>query len=188
MVLGLTRCRLRGLGKGAGAVAAALVAAALTVPGGAVAETLVDAYGLGHHKPVPEVWTQVDDDLSIRARILRDTSDALAPRAEKGETLRLDMSFYVQPGAADRDIYLTCSVYFYDADGEMSDYAIRDRPCYKGRLHDGLEVFRPLVLNFRFRPRATDPGGTSAVVVTVKDTVLESGITLAPTYDWQGGR
>jgi hypothetical protein len=165
---------------------AAGLLAALALPGGA--ETLEDAYGLGRHKPVPEEWTKIDEELSVRARILRDGTEKLAPRAQKGDTLQLDLSFYVQPGAKDRDIHLTCSVYFYDADGEGSDYAIKDRPCYKGRLHDGLERFQPLVLDFRFRPRETDPRGTSAVVVTVRDTVIKDGIQVAPTYDWRGGR
>lgn len=161
-----------------------LVAMALPVG----AETLEDAYGLGRHKPVPEEWTKIDEELSIRALILRDGPDRLAPRAQKGDTLRLDLSFHVQPGAQDRDIHLTCSVHFYDTDGEGSDYAIRDRPCYKGRLHEGLERFQPLALDFRFRPRETDPRGTSAVVVSVRDTVIRDGVGLAPTYNWQGGR
>ncbi len=44
------------------------------------------------------------------------------------------------------------------------------------------------VLNFRFRPRATDPNGTSAVIVTVRDTVIDDDITLDPACDWQAGR
>jgi hypothetical protein len=171
------------LGRGA---CAALMLAALALPAGA--ETLEDAYGLGRAKPKPEEWTKINEELSIRARILRDGTDKLAPRAQKGDTLRLDLSFYVQPGAKDRDIYLTCSVYLYDADGEGSDYAIKDRPCYKGRLHDGLERFQPLVLDFIIRPRETDPRGTSAVVVSVRDMVIKDGIEVAPTYNWQGGR
>lgn len=159
---------------------------AMALPG--AAETLEDSYGLGRNKPVPEEWTKINEELSIRARILRDGTDKLAPRAQKGDTLRLDLAFYVQPGATDRDIYLTCSVYFYDAEGESSDYSLDDRPCYKGRLHDGLERFQPLVLDFIFRPRETDPRGSSAVVVTVRDTVIKDGIQVAPTYDWRGGQ
>ena len=157
----------------------------IALPAGA--ETLQDAYGLGHHKPVPEEWTKIDEELSIRARLLRETSDKLAARVREGETIRVDLAFYVQPGAADRDIYLTCSLTFYDADGEGSDYAFTDRPCYKGRLHDGMGHFQPLVLDLRIKPRATDPRGTSAVIISVQDRVLGDGVALAPTYDWQGG-
>lgn len=164
------------------------VALAAILTGPAPAETLVDAYGLGRHKPVPEEWTKIDEELSIRARIVKGKTGTLAPVVQAGQTVRLDLAFYVQPGAKDREIRLTCSVYFYDARGEGSDYAIRDKPCYEGRLHDGLERFQPLTLDFRFKPRASDPKGTSAVVVSVKDTVIGDGVGLAPTYDWQGGR
>lgn len=164
------------------------VALAAILAGPVHSETLVDAYGLGHHQPVPEEWTKIDEDLSIRARIVRGNKGTLAPVVQAGQTLTLDLAFFVQPGAADRDIRLVCSVYFYDAKGEGSDYAVRDKPCYQGRLHDGLDRFQPLDLDFRFKPRASDPKGTSAVVVSVKDTVIGDGVGLAPTYDWQGGR
>ena len=166
----------------AGMILAGLVA------GPAWAETLVEAYGLGRAKPVPEEWTKIDEDLSIRVRLLRETTDKLAARVGAGETIRVVAEFYVQPGAADRDIYLTCSLTFYDAEGEGRDYAFQDRPCYKGRLHDGLETFQPLVLDLRLKPRETDPKGTSAVILSVKDRIINDGVALAPTYDWQGGR
>lgn len=165
---------------------AAVAALMLTTP--VASETLVDAYGLGNHKPVPEEWTKIDEELSIRARIVKGKKGSLAPVVQAGQTLTLDLAFYVQPGAKDRPIRLTCSVFFYDARGEGSDEVLTDEPCYEGRLHDGLERFQPLDLNFRFKPRASDPKGTSAVVVRVKDTVIGDGVALAPTYNWQGGR
>lgn len=166
------------------------MAAALALPlaAPARAETLVDAYGLGTHAPKPEEWLKIDDELSIRARIVRRAGGEPVAQADQGDTLRLDLAFYVQPGAQDRDIRLTCSVLFYDAHGDDSEYVIEDKPCYAGRLADGAERFQPLDLDLRFRPRASDPAGTSAVVVRVKDMVINDAITLTPTYDWQGGR
>lgn len=158
------------------------------VAGAAAAETLVDAYGLGRHRPVPEEWTKVDEDWSVRARLVRGKSGSLMPVAKRGETVTLDLAFYTQPGVADREIALVCSVFFYDARGESSDYPVEDAPCYQGRLSDAAEQFQTIPLGFKFRPQPGDPKGTSAVVVSVRDRLSGDGVALAPTYDWQGGR
>jgi hypothetical protein len=161
--------------------------ALVLVSGGAQAETAVDAYGLGAHPPEPEIWTKIDEELSVRARILTGKRETPAAIARAGQVLRLDLAFYVQPWAPDRDIRLACSVYFYNAEGERSGYVVEDNPCYNGRLHDGLDRFQPVALNLKLRPRASDPAGTSAVVVRVQDSVIGDGISLSPTYDWTGG-
>ena len=157
---------------------------ALTMP--AAAETEVDAYGLGYHPPVPERWTKIDDDLSIRARVVRDKSGALAKVVKSPEVLRLEVAFFARKGAADRAVSLKCTVHFLDAEAVNSD-PVMDVPCYSGRLLDAEGKFQPLDLDLRFRPVASDPAGTSAVAIRVQDGVIKDGVTLWPTYDWQGG-
>ena len=65
---------------------------------------------------------------------------------------------------------------------------IDDKPCYEGRLSDATGQFVPLTLDLQFRPVASDPAGTSAVVVEVHDLVAKDHVTIYATYDWQGGR
>ncbi|WP_284325363.1 hypothetical protein [Cypionkella aquatica] len=151
------------------------------------AETEVDAYGLGSHPPKPEHWAKIDDDLSIRARVVHDASGALADVVPRREVLRLELAFFAREGAADRDVSLHCKVHFVDATAESSDF-VKDVPCYKGRLLDAEGTFQPLDLDLRFRPVASDPAGTSAVMVRVNDSVVKDGVTLWATYDWQGGK
>jgi hypothetical protein len=158
---------------------------ALATP--AAAETEVDAYGLGANPPVPEQWTKIDADISIRARVVRDKSGALADVVKKPEVLRLELAFFAREGAADRAVALTCSVYFLDAAAVRSDPVVAEVPCYTGRLADASGKFQPIDLDLKFRPVASDPAGTSAVAVRVKDTVISDGVMLWPTYDWQGG-
>jgi hypothetical protein len=160
----------------------------LLMAGAAPAETLTEAYGLGDAAPNPEEWTKIDGDLSIRARILRDATGALADVVTRPEVLRVAVEFHAREGAADRPVRLVCSAMFYDAEGEGSDYVFRDKPCYEGRLADAAGQFRAVDFGLKIRPVATDPAGTSAVVVTVRDLVIDDGVSLAPTYDWQGGR
>ncbi len=167
------------------AVLLVLASPALALP--ALAETEVDAYGLGTHAPVAEQWTKIDEDLSIRAQVVRDKSGALAEVVKAPEVLRLDLAFFAREGAADRDVNLTCTVYFLAADATRSEPVKSDVPCYKGRLSDAAGQFVALDLELKFRPVASDPAGTSAVGVRVTDTVIKDGVTLWPTYDWQGG-
>lgn len=158
---------------------------ALAAP--AAAETEVDAFGLGSNPPVPEQWTKIDEDISIRARVVRNKSGALAEVVKKPEVLRLELAFFAREGAADRAVALTCSVYFLDAEAVRSEPVMADVPCYTGRLSDATVKFQPIDLDLKFRPVASDPAGTSAVAVRVTDTVITDSVMLWPTYDWQGG-
>lgn len=159
----------------------------LAMAGAARAETEVDAYGLGDHDPVPEQWTKIDDDLSIRVQILRDATGELAAVVNSPEVLRVEVTFYARTGAADRAVNLTCMAYFMDAGAGSSGDAVKTKTCYKGRLSDATGKFVPIDLGLRFRPIVSDPAGTSAVIVRVEDLVINDGVTLWPTYDWQGG-
>lgn len=153
------------------------------------AETEVDAYGLGPNPPVPEQWTKIDEDISIRAQVVRDATGTLADVVKAPEVLRLDLAFYAREGAADRKVSLVCTVSFLDAEAVPSAKAvIAEQPCYSGRLSDAAGKFQPIELELKFRPVASDPAGSSAVVVRVNDLVIDDGVTLWPTYDWQGGR
>ena len=64
-----------------------LLAVVLALATPMAAETEIDAYGLGSNPPLPEKWTKIDEDLSIRARVVRDKSgdfmDANAERSQK---------------------------------------------------------------------------------------------------------
>ena len=155
--------------------------------GAAMAETEVDAYGLGHHDPVPESWLKLDEDLSIRVRVL-DSRGKLIERVAAPQTLTAEVSLYGREGAADRDVRLVCSAFFIDSGAGWSEAVIDDKPCYEGRLSDATGQFVPLTLDLQFRPVASDPSGTSAVVVEVHDLVVKDHVTIYATYDWQGGR
>ena len=144
----------------------------------------MDAYGLGEHASAPEEWTKINEELSVRARIL-DEGGQLARTARRGDILTLALDFYVQPGAQDRPVALECSIFFYDATGAASDYQLTSRPCYAGRMKDASEHFQPLDLDFRFTNTDRDPLGTAAVVVQVTDTAINDGIALSPTYQLQ---
>ena len=159
----------------------------LTLATAVRAETEVDAYGLGFHAPVPESWLKLDEDLSIRLRILN-ASGRLAPNVPRPETLRAEVSIFGRAGAPDRQVSLTCSAYFIDAQAENSDYVTRGQPCWTGRLGQADGQFVVIDFDLRFRPVVTDPAGTSAVVVEVKDAVVNDHLSLSATYDWQGGR
>ncbi len=152
----------------------------------AAAETLVEAYGLGNARPVPEEWTKIDEILSVRAQIVDAATGRLIKEAKIGQKLRLTLDFYVQPGAEDRDIALQCSLYFYDATGETKGPELEDQPCYAGRLVDGLEQFRSLEFDMTFRPPMGAAMGSWAAVVRVDDTVLHGGVALAPTFRVKG--
>lgn len=150
------------------------------------AETEVDAYGLGPHKPEPETWLKLDQDLSIRLRILNKAGQA-TPTVATPEVLSAELTFFGREGAADRDVKLVCSARFVDAEAGWSDDIISEEPCYEGRLSDATGIFVPLKFKLEFRPVASDPAGTSAVVVQVDDLVVNDHISLWATYDWQGG-
>ncbi|MFM2357056.1 MAG: hypothetical protein RLZZ528_2792 [Pseudomonadota bacterium] len=165
----------------------ALIALGLAVAAAPVgAETLVDAYGLGPHEPKPEEWTRIDEELSVRAQVVDAATGELAAEVRPNQSLRLDLAFYAQPESKDREVRLVCSVYFYDAEGEASEYHLMQKPCYEGRLHDALDRFQPLTWEFRFRHKPGDPAGTSAVVVNVEDLVIDEGLGLTPTYRLSG--
>lgn len=168
------------------AISKALVAVILLTGGMAFAETEVDAYGLGPHDPVPETWLKLDEDLSVRLRILNRKGE-VADMVETPQVLNAEVSFFGREGAADRDVKLTCTARFVDAEAGWSDAVIDDKPCYEGRLSDATGKFVPLRMRLEFRPVATDPAGTSAVVVEVTDLVVDDSISLWATYDWQGG-
>jgi hypothetical protein len=169
------------------AAAAAAAAVVLAMAGVARAETEVDAYGLGDHDPIPEQWTKIDDDLSIRVQILHDKTGELAAVVTRPEVLRVEVTFFAREGATDRAVNLTCMAYFMDAGAASSGDAVETKPCYQGRLSDATGKFVPIDLGLRFRPVASDPAGTSAVFVRVEDLEINDGVTLWPTYDWQGG-
>jgi hypothetical protein len=151
-------------------------------------ETEIDAYRLGTHAPEPESWLKLDEDLSIRVRILHASNGELAPVVTRPEILRAEISMFGREGAADREVNLTCWVYFKDAEAASSDFVVDGKPCYRGRLSDATGRFVPLDLDLSFRPVASDPAGTSAVVVRVEDSVVDDHIGLFPTYGWEGGR
>ncbi len=164
-----------------------LLAVVLAMATPVAAETEVDAYGLGRNPPAPEKWTKIDEDLSIRARVVRDKSGELADVVKRPEVLRLEVAFFARKGAADRKIVLTCAAYFMDAKAQHSQKAAAV-PCYSGQLHDADGKFQPLDFELKFRPVTSDPAGTSAVAVEVTDTVINDHVMLWPTYDWQGGK
>ena len=136
---------------------------ALTLAAPSHAETKVDAYGLGTHPPAPEIWTKLDDDLSIRLRVLHRNGD-LAPTVPSPETLRAEVSIDGREGA-DRDVQLTCTAYFMDSNAVNSDEVIKYKPCFTGRLSQAAGAFVVLDFDLRFTPVKTDPAGTSAVVI-----------------------
>jgi hypothetical protein len=152
------------------------------------AETEVDAYGLGQHPPVPESWLKLDEDLSIRVRILNDASGELATVVRSIETLRVEVTLFGREGAADREVALICSALFLDAEAGGDGYAIKDRPCYSGHLSDATGKFVPLDFDLRFRPETSDPRGSMAVVVQIRDMVVDEHVSLSPTFSWQGGQ
>lgn len=159
----------------------------LTLASPLQAETQVDAYGLGTLTPAPETWLKLDGDLSVRLRVLHQNSD-LAPIVTHPETLRAEVSIFGRAGAPDRDVQLACSAYFLDPAAVNSGYVMQNKPCFTGRLSQADGQFVAIDLDLRFRPVVTDPAGTSAVVVGVKDTIAHKGKSLSATYDWQGGR
>jgi hypothetical protein len=164
-----------------------VLAALVLMAGAAQAETEVDAYGLGYHKPVPERWLKLDEDLSIRIRVLH-KDGALAAEVTAGQVVQTEVTFFGREGAKDRDVQLVCSARFKDAEAVDSDFVRQDKPCYTGRLSDATGRFVPLDMDLYFRPVSTDPAGTSAVEVQVTDKVVNDHVTLWATYDWQGGR
>lgn len=164
----------------------ALAAVAVLTAGMACAETEVDAYGLGPHKPVPETWMKLDEDLSVRLRILNKAGEVTAVVGAP-EVLNAEVSFFGREGAADRDVQLICSARFVDAEAGWSEPIIDEKPCYKGRLAEATGQFVPLKLKLKFRPVTSDPAGTSAVVVEIRDLVVDDNVSLWATYDWQGG-
>ncbi len=144
--------------------------------GAALAETKVDAYGLGYHDPVPESWLKLDEDLSIRVQIL-DARGRLAERVATAQVLRAEVSFYGREGAADREVRLFCTAYFMDANAENSERVISDKPCYEGRLSDATGRFVPLQMNLQFRPVASDP----VAPVAAEMTTVSPSLTLRPS-------
>ncbi|EEW23870.1 hypothetical protein [Rhodobacter ferrooxidans] len=163
-------------------LAAMLLACGLA--GAAGAETEVDAYGLGPHKPNPEEWIKLDDAVSLRVRIVHDKSGELAPTITRAEVLRLEVAFTAANGAKDRPLRFHCKVKFVSPEAEWSDWKA-DQPCFEGRLAQGLGTFVPLDLDFRFRPKASDPRGTSGVSVQFTEEIANDHLTLTPTFRWE---
>ena len=97
------------------------------------------------------------------------------------------MTFFGREGAADREVRLVCTARFVDAEAGWSDAVIDKKPCYDGRLSDATGKFMPLNFKLEFRPVASDPAGTSAVMVQIDDLVVNDHISLWATYDWQAG-
>ena len=147
------------------------------------AETFVDANGLGNHTPAPQDIQKIDDELSVRARIVHDKSGKLADNAVGEEMLRLELTFTTVDGAADRPIRFRCRVTFLHANGESPDIE-KAGICYKGHLADGIGGYHRFAVNLRFQMKNTDPQGTSGVQIELKEE--HSGLTkvLVPTYGW----
>jgi hypothetical protein len=154
--------------------------------GAALAATQQETFGLGPFDPVPERVVKMDEDLSIRLRIL-DSEGALATVVPEPEILQAELSFIAREGAVDREVRLICTASFMMADGYGSDDIINKRPCYRGRLSDATGVFVPLKFNLRFRPVATDQAGSSGVHVQIYDKAADKHLIIWATYDWQGG-
>ncbi len=153
----------------------------------AAAETLVEAYGLGDAEPVPEEWTKINEELSIRARIVDAATDEVVFDVATGQKLALSLDFYVQPGAADRDIRLSCGHFFYNPDGEQKGKEVSAVPCYSGKLSEGAETFQPLSYRYEFTMGKTAAQGTWALIAQVRDEVINDGIALNPTFRVGGG-
>ena len=149
----------------------------------ALAETFVDANGLGNHTPAPQVVQKIDDELSVRARIVHDATGKIATNAVGEEMLRLELTFTTVDGAADRPIRFRCRVTFLHANGESPDIE-KAGICYKGHLADGIGGYHRFAVNLRFQMKNTDPQGTSGVQIDLKEE--HSGLTkvLVPTYGW----
>ena len=77
--------------------AALAVMLALGTP--VLAETEIDAYGLGPNPPVPEQWTKIDEDISIRAQVVFDATGALAEVVQTPE-VRAELVAYAPQGVA----------------------------------------------------------------------------------------
>ncbi len=165
-----------------GPALATLMAALSLMPCLAGAETLIEAYGLGPAKAVPEEWTKINQELSIRARIVDAASGETRGAVRAGDKLALALDFYVQPGAKDRKISLTCGHFFYNAEGEAKGKEAKDIPCYSGRLSDGAERFQPLSYRYEFTLGPSAVKGTWALIARVEDQVIKDGIALAPTF------
>lgn len=156
-------------------------------PSVVAAETLVEAYGLGNSTPEPEEWTKINEELSIRARIVDAASGELTAHANLGQKLALALDFYVQPGAKGRKITLTCGHYFYNPEGEQKGKEVSGVPCYSGKLSDGAEKFQPLSYRYEFTMGQSAMKGTWALIAQVRDTEIGDGIALDPTFAVGGG-
>lgn len=166
----------------------AAVAISAAMASTALAETTVDKLGLGTHEPVPEKMGKIDNDLSIRVRLVREKTGDFAIALKKGEIVRVEVDYIGRDGATDRPISLVCSAQFIDTKGEKSATSINGKPCMDGRLQDSWGRFSSLDMNLRFQAEATDPAGTYGVVVRVDDSVSGKHVVLVPTYGWQDGK
>ncbi len=161
---------------------------ALTLTGSAYAETKADTFGLGNHEPDPEKTGKIDNDISIRARLIREKKGELAAVVKKGEIVNLQVDFIVRDGAKDRPLSLVCYAQFIDTKAEKSPMSVNGKPCREGRTQDYAGRFSELQMSLRFHPEASDPNGTYGVVVRVEDSVSGKHVVLVPTYAWQDGK
>lgn len=165
--------------------AAVAVSTAMTCA--ALAATTAEKLGLGNYEPVPERIGKIDNDLTIRVRLIREKSDDFAIALKKGEIVDVQVEFISRDGAKDRPIALVCSVEFIDIKGKKTPSSVNGKPCMDGRLEDSYGRFNRLTMNLRFRADEADPAGTYGVVVKVSDSISGKEVVLVPTYGWQDG-
>jgi hypothetical protein len=159
---------------------AGLVLLALAAP--AVAETYVEAYGLGDAAPRPEESYAMPNGTEIRARLV-DRQGRLVTVLQRKAPLFVEVSVIAVPDAVLGGPY-SCSFEFASAAGETTELQPL-QPCPPGApLADGWVI---LGTPFRFYPEARDPRGTSGVNVGIHDAAAGRGATLTVTFDWQGG-
>lgn len=167
-----------------GGVIAIVLAAASPV----FADSKADKLGLGSHEPDPEKTGKIDNDLFIRARLIREKSGDFAIGVKKGEIVRVQVDYIGRDGAKDRPVSFICSVEFIDTKGEVSDSSISGKPCMDGRLQDSWGRYTELDMKLRFRAETKDPAGTYGVVVRVDDSYSGKHVVLVPTYGWLDGK
>ena len=165
----------------------AALTVAVALASTAVAKSNPDKLGLGDYKPAPEKIGKIDNDLTIRVRLIREKTGDFAIALKKGEIVEVQVEFIGRDGAKDRPIALVCSVEFIDTKGETTASSVSGKPCMDGRLEESYGRFTRLNMPLRFRADEKDPAGTYGVVVRVDDSLSGKGVVLVPTYGWQDG-
>lgn len=165
----------------------AALALLVAMSGASVAKTSPEKLGLGNFEPAPEKMGKIDNDLTIRVRLIREKTDDFAIALKKGEIVDVRVEFIGRDGAKDRPIALVCSVEFIDMEGKKTPSSVIGKPCLDGRLQDWGGRFNRLDMSLRFRADEEDPAGTYGVIVRVDDSVSGKHVVLVPTYGWQDG-